>query len=118
MDKYDNRQSGRTTKAIMAACRWAAENAATATFVLHSGAIMPYIGGVIRRVDPNGHYENETKTYHLSDGGKVQFTTMKNRAVRMDILSINHVAPDSVFFDHEAIRVAHNRILQEFHRYG
>ena len=118
MDKWDNRQAGRTTKMLLAAAKYAASIQGSAIVVLQSGADLPYTGPIIHKIDPGGRWNQAERCYHLSDGGKVLFVTMKNPAVKMAELFVQGFSIDAAFFDHAAVKAAHNRALTEFHRYG
>jgi len=114
--KYDNRRSGRTSKMLLAAAKHAASVGSKAYVVLATGD-MSQIGPILAKIDPRGAWCQHDRTFLLSDGGKMVFCTMKNPNVKMDGLFLTGAPEGSVFFDHEAVRLAHNRIISEFHRY-
>lgn len=117
MNKWDNRRSGRSTKMMLAALRRSVE---TGKSVI---CVVPSIEDVKPSIDflATQHYgglsNHKLCLFSTHKGAKIFIMPMKNQAVRLQTLHVSGYSDEDVFWDHEVIRQAHNRILQEFHKY-
>lgn len=117
MNKWDNRQSGRTTKMMLAALRRSVE---TGRSVI---CVVPSVEDVRPTIDflASQHYgglsNHKLCLFKTHGGASVYIMPMRNQAVRLNTLHVSGYSDEDVFWDHDVVKQALNRILQEFHRY-
>lgn len=50
-------------------------------------------------------------------GSRIQFITVDNQLVDARDLSLRGIKEEHVFWDHEAVRQFHNRVIGKYHEY-
>lgn len=115
--KYDRRQSGRTTKCLMAACKRAAATRSQVVYVMPSIDVARFSASLLAKIDPTGRYDATNYIFKLGGGGEVCLITISRPAVKGPDLSVKGYGVEAVFFDHEAVRLLHNKVISEFHKY-
>lgn len=116
MNKYDRRQSGRTTKMLMAALRLAKDGVEVIVVLENQDKVRNHVAFLTSQ-DYGGIYTNHKGYTTGGRKGLIQFRSMSNPDVNLKTLQIKGIRPENIFWDHEVVRLTHNRIIQEFHRY-
>lgn len=111
----DNRRSGRTTRMLAAAFRRAFDGNHVFV-VMHDGYVTDYMIAILRDLGVAG-WDRRTGSGRIGAGSSVTLIPMHSNKVDTATLLLDGVAEENVFWDHEAVRRAHNRILSKYHEW-
>lgn len=112
--KGDNRRSGRTTR-MLAAALAKVYNGGTAVVVVPRGAF-DYCVPILR--DLGATYIHKWQRYaEFGKGSKIEIRVIGDPTVKSEYFEVEGFRPEYVFWDHEAVRQAHNQVIQRYHEY-
>jgi hypothetical protein len=102
---------------LLAALKRARETGRSVCVVVPDFEVVRPCALVLSAQDYGGIWNAKLCEYKTHSDVKIYLMPMKNQAVRLSTLHVANFSDEDVFWDHEVVRVAHNRALQEFHRY-
>lgn len=118
MRRWDNRRSGRTTRMLAAAFARAYAGNRVAV-VIPEPTMFKYCAPILRdlgvtRISEQNHL---AMVGSGTGAGVIYFVNYNSEEIVSGTFGVKDFHPDNVFWDHESVRRACNRIIEEYHRY-
>lgn len=111
---YDNRRSGRTTRMLAAAMRHCFDGGVS--FVVIPRGMFEELKPVLK--DMGATYICQHRRFaEFGKDAKIQFKVLQDEDVNTETFEVRGIKEEHVFWDHEAVRQAHNRTLMKYHEY-
>lgn len=112
--RWNNRRSGRTTKMLAAAMRQCYDGG-TSVVVLPRGDFEKAIP-ILK--DLGATYICKFRRFaEFGKDSKIVFMVPQDKDVDTDNLEVRGFREQYTFWDHEAVRQAHNRVIMKYHEY-
>lgn len=114
------RRTGRTTRALAAAFRLAFSGRRV-VFVVHDPRMWDYCKPILKDLGADRmNNAHKVATFYgrgIADG-TITFVPLSGPDVERSTFTVQGWAPENTIWDHEAVRQAHNHIIQRYHEYG
>lgn len=112
--KSDNRRSGRTTRMLAAAI--ASVYRGGIAYVVLPRGLWQYAVPILK--DLGASYVCPHRRFaEFGADSKIYFKQLSDPDVNPEMFEIRGVRSENIFWDHEAIRQANNRVIQRYHEY-